>query len=378
MSLAGFIRQKMPASHNERLLSLDLFRGITMLLLIAEGTNLYYFLNVAAPENSIFSILAAQFYHAQWRGMHFWDLIQPYFTFIIGVAMAFSLKKRLDQGINWFKIFRHIFFRCSVLFFLGIMLQIIYREKPVWELWNILTQLSISIFIAFLIFRASYSTQLIVSFCLLIVTELSYRYISIDGFDLPFVKDHNLGTFIDLFLMGKTHPDGWVAVNFLPTTAHVIWGVLTGRVIMNSDNPTKRIRIISIAGLAAIIVGYGMDLTGITPINKHISTSAFVIASGGWCLLSFILLYWLVDVKGHRKWITFFAVVGMNSIFIYVFSRTIGRIYLNKFVPVVIKGFMCRFGVTEGIMNFTAYLAIVGIEWYLCYWLYKKKIFIKI
>lgn len=368
----------MPGLHKERLLSLDLFRGITMLLLIAEGTNLYYFLNVASPENSIFSILSAQFYHAQWRGMNFWDLIQPYFTFIVGVAMAYSLRKRLDQGADWSGLFKHILFRCSVLFFLGIMLQIIYRGKPVWELWNILTQLSLSIFITFLVFRTSNPALLIVSFCLLIITELSYRYISIDGFDQPFVKDHNLGTFIDLLLMGRTHPDGWVAVNFLPTTVHVIWGVLTGRVIMSLDSPARRIRLITIAGLIAVITGYVMDAAGITPINKHISTSSFVIASGGWCLLSFIFLYWLVDVKGHKKWVTFFAVVGMNSIFIYFFSRTVGRIYLNKFVPAVINGLMGRFGVTEGIMNFTAYIAIVGVEWCLCYWLYKKKIVIKI
>ncbi|RJR14841.1 MAG: DUF5009 domain-containing protein [Nitrospiraceae bacterium] len=368
----------MPELHNDRLFSLDLFRGLTMFLLILEGTNFYYFLNVAVPENSIFSIIAAQFYHAQWRGMNFWDLIQPYFTFIVGIAMAFSLRKRLEQGISWVKIFRHILFRCSVLFFLGIVLQITYREKPVWELWNILTQLSISIFISFIIFRTSYSTQIIISLCLLLITELSYRYVPINGFDQPFVKDHNLGTFIDLLLMGKTHPDGWVAINFLPTTAHVIWGVLTGKVIMNSDNPTQPVRIIAITGVLAILIGYYMDLAGITPINKHISTSSFVIVSGGWCLLSFIFLYWLVDVRGHRKWVTFFAIVGMNSIFIYVFSRTVGRLYLNKYVPLFIKGLMGQFGLTEGIMNLLAYIGIVGVEWYLCFWLYKKKLIIKI
>ena len=97
---------------HERLLSLDLFRGLTMLLLIAEGTKLYYFMNVAVPQDSIFSDLAKQFYHAQWHGMHFWDLVQPYFTFIVGVAMAFSLKKRQEKGDSWIQNFKYIIVRC--------------------------------------------------------------------------------------------------------------------------------------------------------------------------------------------------------------------------------------------------------------------------
>ncbi len=364
--------------HNERLLSLDLFRGLTMVLLLAEGTNLYYLLNVAVPENSIFHKITIQFYHAEWHGMHFWDLIQPYFTFIVGVAMAFSVKKRWDAGDRWVETFKHIVFRCIILFFLGIILQSGYRGKLVWELWNILTQLSISILITFLIFRFSYLSQIAMSFLLLIAMEMLYRYFPIDGFDKPFAIGHNFGTFVDLALMGKTHPDGWVAVNCIPTTAHMIWGGLTGKVLITVNRSAQKIRILSLACLIGLIVGYGMDWVGISPINKHISTSSFVIASGGWCLASFAFLYWLVDVRGYKRWVTFFAIVGMNSIFIYVFSRTIGRSFLNEFVPIFTKGFMNWFGFSEGIMNLTTYLTIVGIEWYLCYWLFKRKIFIKI
>ena len=368
----------MSISHNERVLSLDLFRGLTMLFLLAEGTNLYYFLNVAVPENSILHNITLQFYHAQWHGMRFWDLIQPYFTFIIGVAMAFSLKKRREGGEIWIETFQHIVFRCMILFFLGIMLQSGYRGKLAWDLYNILTQLSISILITFLIFRFPYVSQLIVSFSLLIITEILYRYISIEGFDQPFVKDRNFGTLIDLALMGKTHPDGWVVFNCIPTTAQMIWGGLTGKVLLNFNKHSQRINILFAAALTALIIGYGMDLVGATPIIKHISTSSFVIASGGWCILSFALLYWLVDVKQYKKFVNFFAVVGMNSIFIYVFSRTVGRSFLNEFIPIFTKGFTGWFGLSEGIVNFTTYLTILGIEWYLCYWLYKENIFIRI
>jgi predicted acyltransferase len=368
----------MPISRNERLLSLDLFRGLTMLLLLAEGTQLYYFFNVVVPENFFLHKFTIQFYHAEWHGMRFWDLIQPYFTFIVGVGMAFSLTKRWERGERWTDTFKHILFRCTVLFFLGIMLQSGYRGQLVWELWNILTQLSLSILITFFIFRFPYVTQLIISFFILISMELIYRHASIDGFDKPFVIDSNFGTYIDLALMGKTHPDGWVALNFIPTTAHMIWGVLTGKILQDKSLATKKIKILSVAFLIGLLAGYGLDWAGISPINKKISTSSFVLASGGWTLASFVFLYWLVDVKGYKRWVTFFAVLGMNPFFIYIFSRTVGRGFLNEFVPIFTTGFLNLFGVSEGIMNFTAYMVILGIEWYLCYWLYRKNIFIKL
>jgi predicted acyltransferase len=364
--------------NKERLISLDLFRGITMFLLLVEGTHLYYFLNAVTPENTILSKIAAQFLHADWNGMHFWDLIQPFFTFIIGVAMSFSLSKRWIGGESWFRSLNHILLRCFVLFFLGIMLQSVYRERLVWDLYNILTQLSVSIFIAFLLFRFPFKAQIIISLCLLFMTEMLYRNFSAEGFAQPFVKDHNFGTFIDLFLMGKTHPDGWTAINCIPTTAHVMWGVLTGNVLLSDKNPINKFRILVVVSLILLITGYGLDWTGVSPINKKISTASFVIASGGWTLMLFVFLYWLVDLHGYKRWVIFFAVVGMNPIFIYVFSRTIGRGFLNEFVPIFTRGFMVPLGLNEGIMNFTTFFVILGLEWYVCYWLYKKNIFIKI
>ncbi len=370
--------QEMSKPRIERLQSLDFFRGLTMLLLLAEGTNLFYFLNVAVPENSIFQKVTIQLYHAEWHGMRFWDLIQPYFTFIIGIAMAFSLKKRWDAGARWMDTFKHIIFRCCILFLLGIVLQSWYKGKLVWELWNILTQLSVSIFITFLIFRFSWVTQIIISFLLLLITEMLYRYVSISGFNQPFVIGHNFGAFVDLALMGKTHPDGWVAFNCIPTTVHIIWGGLTGRVLININGSTRKIRILALACLIGLLIGYGIDWIGLSPINKKISTSSFVIASGGWCLVTFVFLYWLIDVKGYKKGTAFFTIVGMNPIFIYVFSRTIGRSYLNNIMSVFITGFLNWFGLSEGIMNFITYMSIIGFQWYICNWLYKKKVYIKI
>jgi len=310
--------------------------------------------------------------------MRFWDLIQPYFTFIIGVAMAFSLSKRWGGKISWTDMFQHILYRCLVLFVIGILLQSFYRESFVWDLHNILTLFSISIFISFLVFRFSIRTQLVISFGLLLITEILYRYVPIEGFDQMFVKDHNFGSYIDMVLMGRLHRDGWVFFNSIPATAHMIWGVLTGKLLMEKSDPSHKIRVLTLACLGGLAAGYGMDLLGISPINKKICTSSFMLASGGWTIGTFLFLYWLVDIKGYKKWCGMFVMIGMNPIFIYIFSRTIGREVLNEFMPVVTEGAMGWFGFPQGAMKLTAYIAILGIECLLCYWLYKKDVFIKL
>jgi len=363
---------------NERLVSLDLFRGATMFLLVAEGTDLYSALSKAGSSQSFFGKLILQFHHHEWNGLHFWDLIQPYFMFIVGVAMVFSLAKRWERGSTWTQTSKHILYRCFVLFFLGVLLHCGYKGALVWELWNVLTQLSFTILVAFLIFRWKLSTQLIFSFALLLMTELLYRFVLIDGFDQPFVQGHNFGAWMDMILMGKINDNGWIAINCIPTAAHTIWGVLAGKIIRSSRHQTKKIKILVLAGLIGILVGYGMDWVGVTPIIKRICTSSFVIVSGGWCLVTLAFCFWFVDVKGYKKWTKFFIIFGMNSIFIYMFSNTVGKLWFNDFVGIFTKGLMVRFGITEIAMNIVNSLIVLFLEWYLCYLLYKRRILIKI
>ena len=363
---------------NGRLRSLDVFRGITMFLLIAEGTRLYSALTKISSPDSILGKIVLQFHHHQWNGLHFWDLIQPYFMFIVGVAMVFSLKKRQESGATWGQTFQHIFFRCLILFLLGVILHCGYKGKLVWELWNVLTQLSFTILVAFLIFRLPISTQLIISIILLIITELLYRLILIEGFDQPFVKGHNFGSWMDMILMGKINDGGWVAINCLPTAAHTIWGVLAGKVLISSRSDLQKIKLLGLAGLVGVIVGYGMDWSGITPIIKRICTSSFVIVSGGWCLVTLAFCYWLVDMMGYKKWTTFFTIVGMNPIFIYMFSNTVGGKWFNNFISIFTHGFLDWLHVAEITTNVINALVVLALEWCLCYWLYKRRIFLKI
>lgn len=360
----------------KRLLSLDLFRGATMFLLLGEGAHMYHAFSGAAGDSGFFHAIAEQFHHHPWNGLRFWDLIQPFFMFIVGVAMPFSLKKRLEKGDTWNDAFRHILFRCGMLFLFGTGLHCIYSGKLVWELWNVLTQLSFTILVTFLIMRKPWGLQLGIALGMLVLTEILYR-----SYDpaAPFVKDQNFGSWMDMLLMGKlNNGGGWVTINCLPTAAHTIWGAMAGNFLLTDKSHQEKIKTFVIAGVTGLILGYGLDWTGITPIVKRIATTSFVFASGGWALLVLATLYWLVDVKGYQKSVFFFAVVGMNSIFIYLFAETVGGQWVNKTVHIFNDGLFSALGFSEGFYNFTNALLVWGIFWYLTWFLHKHKIYFRV
>lgn len=365
-------------STSNRLLSLDLYRGFTMFLLIASPTAIYSHLTTYTDESSFLHSLALQFHHVAWDGLRFWDLVQPFFMFIVGVAMVYSINNRVKQEGDWPMVTRHIVKRCLILFFLGVLLHCIYSGMIVWELWNVLTQLSFTILVAYMLFQLPLRQQLYASFGLILLTGLLYRLFPLEGFNQPFVMGQNFGTWMDLVLMGKTNGGGWVAVNALPTAAHTIWGVMAGKILISDRIPYEKIKILVMAGIAGLVVGYGLHWLDITPIIKRISTSSFVITSGGWCLLVLAACYWLVDVKGYKRFVFFFSIVGMNSIFIYMFAETITRQWLVGFTSILTNGILMPLGAGEALLSIAASLAALAISWYLCYWLYKNKVFIKI
>jgi predicted acyltransferase len=359
-----------------RLLSLDAYRGITMFLLMAEAAFVYGAITENSPDGSIGAVVIKQFHHHPWNGLRFWDLIQPFFMFIVGVAMPFSFAARQRKGASWNDSFRHILRRCFLLLCFGVGLHWVYNGRPVWELWNVLTQLSFTILLTFLILQWDWKRQVVVTIACLILAEVLYRIYDPAS---PFVKDQNFGSWLDMVLMGKIDDGGgWVTVNCLPTAVHTIWGAICGKLLMSSRAARDKIRPILIAGLIALLLGYGLDFAGITPIIKRIATSSFSLASGGWALLALAFFYWFIDVKGYKRWTTFFAIVGSNSIFIYLFGETIGHQWLVGFGRIFGNGFLEPLGVSTGFAHIISACITLGIMWYLCYWLYQKRIFFKV
>ena len=191
--------------------------------------------------------------------------------------------------------------------------------KIVFHFQNVLAQLSVTIFISFLIIRKPVVTQFLVSLGVLALTELVYRIFWIEGFNQPFVPDHNFGAWFDTLIAGDVFSGHWVSINAIPTTAHTIWGVMAGKLLMSNKTSKQKLLILFVSGIAGLAIGYGLN--PVTPIIKRISTTSFVFASGGWTFLALAFSYWLIDLVKFQKGVKFFAVVGMNPLFIYLFAH---------------------------------------------------------
>lgn len=358
----------------KRLLSLDFMRGFIMVLLAMESTELYDYLSKATEGTFLFGFME-QFSHHPWNGLRFWDLIQPGFMFMAGTAMAYSLHKQKQHGFTWSQSFRKTGKRCAWLFFWGVLDYAVGKDGLSFKLWDVLTQLSFTTLVAFLIFEWNARAQ--IAFCagLLLLTELLYRYTQIPGFDQPFTNQHNFGNYMDLVLMNKINHGGWVAMNCIPTAVHTIAGALTGKLLLEEKN---KITILLVASAVCLVLGFGLDWAGITPIIKRIATSSFTLASLGWCLAGLTACYWWIDIKEHRRYLRFFTIVGMNSLFIYLFFEIVGHRWFNEYISAISNGLLAFLSTPELLSQIISALCIFSLEWGMCYFLYKKKIFFKI
>lgn len=357
----------------DRLYSLDFFRGFTMFLLVAEFTSLFSIMVSPALEGTIIHTIGEQlFHHHPWHGLRFWDLIQPFFMFIVGVAIPYSYANRIKKGQTHNQIFRHTIKRSLMLLLIGWALYYNSPERP-FHFQNVIAQLSITYLLAFLVMNKSIRTQIIFSLSLLVITDLLYRFFPIEGFNHPFVPSENFGTWLDIQYGGE-NGDHWASFNAIPTTAHTIWGVLAGQLLMSSKKASQKLKILVIAGVIGVVAGYALD--PFVPIIKRICTSSFVLASGGWTLLALAFSYWLIDIKKQKNWSLFFAIVGLNPLFIYLFGHIGGAGLIEK----TIKPFtFTLFGwAGELTANLFTSLLVLYLMWYICYWLYKRKIFIRI
>jgi predicted acyltransferase len=177
-----------------RVTSIDFFRGFTMFMLAGEAAQLYE--QFFKFDNSIMHFLGTQFSHHEWHGLHFWDLIQPFFMFIVGVAIPFAVANRIKKGDNNKTITLHALKRSFLLLFLGWALYFTDAGKLVFRFQNVLAQLSVTYLVAFLIRNKSYRFQLIFTLVILLLIDLAYRFFPVEGFNHPWVNFENLGAWV--------------------------------------------------------------------------------------------------------------------------------------------------------------------------------------
>jgi predicted acyltransferase len=368
------VEEPRTAAIQERLLSLDFFRGLTMFFLIGESTLIYEHLRSPALQGTLLHAIGTQFDHHPWAGLRPWDLVQPFFMFIVGAAMALSVAKREQRGDSRARVTRHAVVRALLLLLIGWALYCIEPGRITFRFQNVLAQLGVTTLIAYFMMRRPAREQIALSFGLILITEVLYRVFWVPGFNQPFVPGHNFGSWVDMVISGELSAGHWVSFNAIPTASHTIWGVLAGQLLMSHRPPKKKIMTLALAGLAGVAAGFA--LTPLSPMIKRICTSSFVIASGGFCLLALALCYWLIDVKGFRNGTKFFNIVGMNSLFIYIFTETGGTSWLARLVhPFAAVAFGWTGELPAAIVTSLAAWALL---WSMCYWLYRRKILIKI
>ncbi len=362
------------AQPSDRLLSLDFYRGLTMFLLIAEFSHLFVLLVSPSLEDTLIYSIGTQFHHADWEGLRFWDLIQPFFMFIVGVSMPLSFSKRMAKGDSYRQLSKHAIKRAFLMLLLGWGLYCIGPGEIVFRFQNVLAQLSVAYVLAFVVIRRPVLVQIGFSLLLILISEGLYRFFPVEGFTNPFVNGENFGAWFNILVSGDPDGSDWAMFNAIPTAAHTIWGLMAGQLLLSNHSAQKKLMILFAAGIIGLILGFG--LSPFTPIIKRISTSTFVLASGGWSLIALGVCYWIIDIKKYQKGVLFFSVVGMNPLFIYLFAHVGGAKLINKiFLPFsnALFGWTGELGaqiILSCIVLFTL--------WYICYWMYKKKIFIRI
>ncbi len=362
---------------SERLVSLDFMRGLIMVLLMIESTDFYFRLRNVVPSGSFGAEVIGQFFHNHWTGLNFWDLIQPAFMFMAGVSMAYSMKKLKEKGILWNQRFSKIMKRSGWLVFWGVLKRV---YAPNWlvlesiDVTDILTQLAFASVIAFLISDWKIKNQLIMIVGILLFTEFIYRFWNIPNWVEGYSDGKNIGSYIDWILLGQKS-NHYVFINWLPTSVHTIAGVIAGKLLIQKVRPMLKL---TVSAVVLLLLGYGLDWCNITPIIKPIATSSFVIASLGYCLLILVVLYWWIDVKNHKRNLLFFQVVGMNSIFIYLFCDIVGRYWLNHYAEILLSPIEQILSLSHSYFLLIASVGVFALEWYLCVFLYRNKIFFKL
>ncbi|HYP26087.1 MAG TPA: heparan-alpha-glucosaminide N-acetyltransferase domain-containing protein [Blastocatellia bacterium] len=364
-----------------RLVSLDAFRGITI-----AGMTL---VNNPGTWSAIYPPLQ----HAEWHGWTPTDLVFPFFLFIVGVSITLSLSRHVEKGGKQRDVILKIVRRSLIIFALGLVIYgFPYYDLSTLRIPGVLQRIAVCYLIASIIFlKTGWKGQAIIAAALLLVYWLLMMTVPVPGFgtgDLS--KEGNLAAYIDrLLLPGHTwtpvyDPEGLLST--IPAIATTLFGVLAGHLIGSRREPMEKVAGLFVAGSFGILIGWAWG--GLFPINKALWTSSYAVFTAGMALQFLALCYWLIDIKGYRRWAMPFVVFGVNAIILYVLSSIMATaldLPLLKNADGSAGGvkaytFDHFFASWASPINASLLwgLAFVLFWWLLMLVLYKRKIFIKV
>lgn len=383
--------------------SIDIYRGLVMFLMLAEVLEL---MNLAKsyPDSTWAQWLRFHTTHVQWIGVSLHDMIQPSFSFLVGVSLPFSIAARRWKGQAFSSTVWHAAWRSVILISLGILLRSLGKSHTNFTFDDTLTQIGLGYFALFLLAHASRAMQIGATLLILVgywtlfalwplpPSGFDWQTVGIandwphllSGFEAHWNKHLNPAGQFDLWFMNLFPREsaytyssgGYVTLSFIPTLATMLLGVLAGGILRDGGRPLHKMLLLCGSGLLLLFVGWGLGALGLCPVVKRIWTPSWVLLSGGLCFLVLGALFAIADWRGWRGWAWPLMVIGANSIVAYVMSWTMER---------PIKEFLLRhlgdspFAVAgpawEPILLGAAVLLAM---WLILLWLFRQRIFVRI
>lgn len=362
----------------DRLVSLDVFRGLTILLMIIVNT----------PGS--WAYVYSPFRHSEWHGCTPTDLVFPFFLFIVGVAMWFSFKKYEHQMSS--QALKKILKRTALIFLIGLFLNAFPKFNfESLRIMGVLQRIALSYgFAAILVLMLPRWGRWVIAFLVLI----AYWGILAMGSSDPFSLEHNIAGGVDIMLFGSSHVYKGFGIPFDPegllstftAMINVVFGYLVGEMIAHAKEYKNLLKKLVLIGVTGVVLG--MIWNFVFPINKPLWTSSYVLYTCGYATLLLSLFIWLIDVKGFKRWTQPLLVFGTNPLIIFVLSIVWVKviIYLvhfghgddriNGYAWLYQNIFVAFAGNMNGSLAFALFHGI--LFWAVGYILYRKKIFIKI
>jgi predicted acyltransferase len=388
-----------PAVRN---VAVDAYRGLVMLLMMAEVIQLSRVAQ-AFPGNPFWGFLAWNQTHVDWAGCSLHDTIQPGFSFLVGVALPYSIASRIAKGGTFWKMFWHAVWRAFLLAALGIFLRSMRGPQTYFTMEDTLTQIGFGYPILFLLgFRPpkwQWTALGVILFGYWLAWALyplpgagfDYQSVGVpanwahnfSGFAAHWNKNANFGNafdqwFLNLFPRVKPfvfNSGGYLTLSFIPTLGTMILGLVAGQ-WLRAAAPKIPMKKLLIAGAIGMASGTLLHFTGICPVVKRIWTPSWTLFSGGICFFFLAAFCWIIEVRGYRKWAFPLVVIGMNSIAAYMIAHLWERFFIDTFRIHLGPNFFQFFG--TGVEPLMRGLAVLACYWLVLFWMYRRKLFLRI
>ena len=394
--------REVTASAPPRNIAVDAYRGFVMLLMMGEVMS---FASVAhaLPGSLFWRILAYNQTHVEWSGMGLHDTIQPGFTFLVGVALPYSIHSRISKGQSFRKQLAHTIWRSLVLIALGIFLRSLNSPMTNFTFEDTLTQIGMGYTFAFLLAYCRPKWQWIalgailfgywLAWALYPAPGLNFNYAAVgvpadwrynfSGFAAHWNKNSNLGQAVDVWFLNlfprvsrfAYNGGGYLTLSFIPTLGTMLLGLRAGE-WFRSAVPRIPIKRFVVAGALLIAAALVLHAAGICPIVKRIWTPSWTLFSGGVCFLFLAAFSWIIDVKSYRRWAFPLVVVGMNSIAAYLIAHLWEDFIVTNLHIHLGSRIFAIFG--AGLQPLMLGIAVMLIYWLTLFWMYRRKIFLRI